>query len=136
MIQPMMKDPLFLARKSEPATEEDFPLAQDLRDTLNSLDDTCVGMAANMIGISKRAIIFDHNGTPRVMFNPEIMKSSGVYETEEGCLSLSGIRKTRRFRAIKVRYENEQFQPRVETFMGWTAQIIQHEIDHCNGILI
>ena len=136
MIQPVMKDPLFLAQKSIPALPEDLPVAQDLLDTLEANKAGCVGMAANMIGVAKRIIAFDNEGTYMVMFNPEIVKSSGPYETEEGCLSLSGVRKTKRFRSIKVQYQNEQFQVRLKTFTGWTAQIIQHEIDHCNGILI
>ena len=131
-----MKDPLFLAQKSIPAQPEDLPVARDLLDTLEANKAGCVGMAANMIGVAKRIIAFDNEGTYMVMFNPEIVKSSGPYETEEGCLSLSGVRKTKRFRSIKVQYQNEQFQVRLKTFTGWTAQIIQHEIDHCNGILI
>lgn len=136
MVRPIMKDPIFLSRKSEPATAADVPVARDLEDTLAFHKEGCVGMAANMIGISKRIIIFDCEGTPMVMFNPEIMKASEEYEAEEGCLSLPGTRKTRRFRKIKVRYWNEAMQVRIKSFEGWTAQIIQHEIDHCNGILI
>ena len=98
--------------------------------------DGCVGMAANMIGVAKRIIAFDNEGTYMVMFNPEIIKTAQPYETEEGCLSLSGIRKTKRYRSIKVQYQNEDFAVRLKKFTGWTAQIIQHEIDHCNGILI
>lgn len=131
-----MKDPLFLARKSAPATAEDASIGQDLLDTLEANRAGCVGMAANMIGQLKRIIVFDNDGKAMLMFNPEIVKSSGAYETEEGCLSLSGVRKTKRFSSIKVRYQNEAFQTRLKTFEGWTAQIIQHEIDHCNGILI
>ena len=131
-----MKDPLFLARKSVPATVEDLSIGQDLLDTLEANRAGCVGMAANMIGQLKRIIVFDNDGKAMLMFNPEIVKCSGVYETEEGCLSLSGVRKTKRFKSIKVQYQNEAFQVRLKTFEGWTAQIIQHEIDHCNGILI
>ena len=131
-----MKDPLFLARKSVPATAEDASIGQDLLDTLEANRAGCVGMAANMIGQLKRIIVFDNDGKSMLMFNPEIVKSSGVYETEEGCLSLSGVRKTKRFKSIKVKYQNEAFQTRLKTFEGWTAQIIQHEIDHSNGILI
>ena len=131
-----MKDPLFLARKSVPAAKEDLPVAQDLLDTLAAHRDGCVGMAANMIGVSKRIIAFDNGGQYLVMFNPELVKCAAPYEAEEGCLSLSGTRKTKRYRSIKVRYQNEQFQTRFKTFTGWTAQIIQHEIDHCNGVLI
>ena len=136
MIKPIIKDPIFLAQKSAPAALLDLPVAQDLRDTLAAHRDGCVGMAANMIGVAKRIIIFDDNGTTSVMFNPEIVKSSGPYEAEEGCLSLTGTRKAKRYRSIKVRYQNERFEMRLKTYTGWTAQIIQHEIDHCNGILI
>ena len=136
MIQPIMKDPIFLAQKSTPATEGDLPIAQDLLDTLEANRAGCVGMAANMIGKTKRIIIFDDNGTPTVMFNPEIIKCDKPYQTEEGCLSLPGQRKTKRYQTIKVRYQNMDFQTRLKTYTGWTAQIIQHEIDHCNGILI
>ena len=131
-----MKDPLFLGRKSAPATVEDLAIGQDLLDTLEANRAGCVGMAANMIGQLKRIIVFDNDGKAMLMFNPEIVKCSGIYETEEGCLSLSGVRKTKRFKSIKVQYQNEAFQVRLKTFEGWTAQIIQHEIDHCNGILI
>ena len=134
--RPIVKDPIFLGRKSRPATAEDLPVARDLLDTLAAHRDGCVGMAANMIGEAVRIIVFDHEGTDAVMFNPEIVKASEPYETEEGCLSLTGVRKTKRFRKIKVRYQNEQMQLRLKTFTGWTAQIIQHEIDHCDGILI
>ena len=136
MIRPIMKDPIFLAQKSVPATKEDLPVAQDLLDTLTAHKDGCVGMAANMIGVSKRIIAFDNEGKYMVMFNPEIVKRSEPYEAEEGCLSLPGTRKTKRYRSIKVRYQNGQLQTRFKTFTGWTAQIIQHEIDHCNGVLI
>ena len=136
MIQPIMKDPIFLAQKSAPATKEDLQVAQDLLDTLTAHKDGCVGMAANMIGASKRIIAFDNEGKYMVMFNPEIVKRSEPYEAEEGCLSLPGTRKTKRYRSIKVRYQNGQLQTRFKTFTGWTAQIIQHEIDHCNGVLI
>ena len=136
MIRPIMKDPIFLAQKSVPATKEDLQVAQDLLDTLIAHKDGCVGMAANMIGISKRIIAFDNEGKYMVMFNPEIVKRSEPYEAEEGCLSLPGTRKAKRYRSIKVQYQNEQFQTRFKTFTGWTAQIIQHEIDHCNGVLI
>ena len=136
MIRPIMRDPIFLARKSEVATKEDLSVAEDLLDTLRANAAGCVGMAANMIGVSKRIIAFDNAGSYMVIFNPEIVKCSEPYETEEGCLSLIGVRKTTRYRSIKVRYQNEAFQVRLKTFTGWTAQIIQHEIDHCNGILI
>lgn len=136
MIKPITKDPIFLAQKSVPATILDLPVAQDLKDTLEAHREGCVGMAANMIGLNKRIIIFDDHGSTTVMFNPELVKCSGAYETEEGCLSLSGVRKTRRWRQIKVRYQNERFETRLKTYTGFTAQIIQHEIDHCNGVLI
>jgi peptide deformylase len=131
-----MKDPIFLGQKSEIATTNDLPVAQDLLDTLCANADGCVGMAANMIGVKKRIIVFDNSGTYMVMFNPEIIRCSGVYETEEGCLSLTGTRKTKRHQSIKVQYQNDAFQTRIQTFTGWTAQIIQHEIDHCNGVVI
>ena len=137
MVRELMHDPIFLARKSEPATKEDLPIAQDLLDTLVFHKNGCVGMAANMIGQAKRIIVFDNEGTYMLMLNPVILKSSEEYETQEGCLSLlGGPRKTKRFRKIKVQYQNLQMQVRIKTFTGWTAQIIQHEIDHCNGILI
>ena len=138
MIWPIMKDIIFLAQKSVPAVncEEDLQVARDLLETLEAHKEGCVGMAANMIGVSKRIIAFDNEGTYMVMFNPEIVKSSDRYEAEEGCLSLTGIRKTKRWKSIKVQYQSEQFQTRFKTFTGWTAQIIQHEIDHCNGIII
>ena len=136
MIKNIIRDPIFLAQKSAPATMSDLPVAQDLRDTLDAHRDGCVGMAANMIGVAKRVIIFDDNGSATVMFNPEIVKCSGAYETEEGCLSLTGTRKAKRFRSIKVQFQNERFETRLKTYTGFTAQIIQHEIDHCNGVLI
>ena len=136
MIRDICKDPLFLSLKSEPAGPGDLDTARDLLETLEAHREGCVGMAANMIGVSKRIIAFDNEGELMVMLNPEIVKKSGPYETEVGCLSLSGTRKTKRWKSIKVEYQNEQFQPRFKTFTGWTAQIIQHEIDHCDGILI
>ena len=136
MIRDICRDEFFLAQKSEPATPEDLPVAADLLDTLKHHRDECVGMAANMIGVSKRIIAFDDGGTYMVMFDPEIVKRSGPYEAEEGCLSLTGIRRARRWQTIKVRWKNEKFQERLKTFTGWTAQIIQHEIDHCEGIVI
>ena len=136
MIRPIMKDPIFLAQKSLPATVPDLPVAQDLRDTLEAHREGCVGMAANMIGVNKRIIIFDDEGSATVMFNPEIIRCSGAYEAEEGCLSLPGTRRAKRYRSIKVQYQNERFETRLKTYTGWTAQIIQHEIDHLNGVLI
>ena len=136
MIREIVRDPVFLARRSEPAGAEDLGVCADLRDTLAAHAEGCVGMAANMIGVAKRIIIFEENGKASVLLNPEIVKCSGAYEAEEGCLSLSGTRKAKRFRSIKVRYQNERFETRLKTYTGFTAQIIQHEIDHCNGILI
>ncbi len=136
MERPIVKDPIFLAQKSAPATEADAETARDLLDTLAAHRDGCVGMAANMIGVSRRIIVFDDAGTPTVLFNPEIVRREGPYEAEEGCLSLPGTRKAKRYRSIKVQYQNEQFQTRLKTYTGFTAQIIQHEIDHCNGVLI
>ena len=136
MVREIMRDEAFLSQKAEPATLEDLPVDQDLLDTLTAHKAGCVGMAANMIGVNKRIIAFNNEGTYMMMFNPEIIKKSGSYEAEEGCLSLTGIRKAKRWQSIKVQYQNEQFQTCFNTFAGWTAQIIQHEIDHCEGILI
>ena len=136
MIREICKDETFLAQKAEPAVPADLAVAQDLRDTLAAHREGCVGMAANMIGVNKRIIIFDNEGEYQVMFNPVIVWKSGPYEAEEGCLSLAGTRRTRRFETIKVQWQNEKFQTRLKTFTGWTAEIIQHEIDHCDGILI
>ena len=136
MIREICKDEAFLAQKAEAATAEDKEIAADLLETLEHHKDGCVGMAANMIGVNKRIIAFDNEGEYMVMFNPEIVKCWEPFETEEGCLSLTGLRKTKRYRAVKVQYQNEQFQIRRKTFRGWTAQIIQHEVDHCNGVLI
>ncbi len=137
MVRELMHDPLFLARKSTPAGKEDLETARDLLDTLTAHKDGCVGMAANMIGVTKNIIVFDNEGTYMTMLNPRILKAWEEYETEEGCLSLlGGPRKTKRFRRIKVEYQTVEFQVRIKTFTGWTAQIIQHEIDHLNGILI
>ena len=136
MIREICKDEAFLAQKAEPAAAEDLATARDLLETLEAHKEGCVGMAANMIGVNKRIIAFDNGGEYMVMFNPDIVKCSGPYTAEEGCLSLSGTRKTRRYQSIKVRYQNEKFQVRFKTFTGWTAQIIQHELDHCEGIII
>ena len=137
MVRELMHDPIFLAQKSTEATKEDLLVARDLLETLAAHKETCVGMAANMIGVTKRIIAFDNAGKYMLMLNPEIVKASGEYETEESCLSLlGGPRKTKRYQKIKVRYQTEDFQVRLKTFEGWTAQIIQHEIDHCNGVLI
>ena len=137
MVRELVHDPFLLARKSAPATKDDLEIAQDLLDTLLAHRESCVGMAANMIGQLKRIIVFDNGGVPTLMFNPEILKATGEYEAEEGCLSLlGGPRKTKRYQKIKVQYQTGNFQTRLKSFEGWTAQIIQHEIDHCNGILI
>ena len=136
MIREICRDETFLAQKAAPATADDLAMAQDLLDTLTAHKDGCVGMAANMIGVCKRIIAFDNEGTYMVMFNPVIVRQSGPYEAQEGCLSLSGTRKAKRFQTVKVQWQNEKFQTRLKTFTGWTAEIIQHEIDHCKGILI
>lgn len=126
----------FLRTPSEAAGPGDEATIQDFVDTLEANRSRCVGMAANMIGVNKRIIVFDNEGVYQVMYNPEIVKKSGPYETEEGCLSLTGTRPAKRWKSIKVRWQNEKFQERVKTFTGWTAQIIQHELDHCQGIVI
>ena len=131
-----MKDIAFLSQKAELATPEDLPVAADLLETLQAHKAGCVGMAANMIGENKRIFAFVNEGEFMIMFNPEIIKRSGLYEAEEGCLSLSGTRRAKRWKSIKVQYQNGKFQTRYKTFTGWTAQIIQHEIDHCEGVLI
>ena len=137
MIKKIIHDPIFLSLKSEIATKEDLQIAEDLLDTLIAHKDGCVGMAANMIGVRKRIIAFDSEGTYMVMFNPEIIKKSEPYETEEGCLSLlGGPRKCKRYKSIKVQWQTADFQTRIKTFTGFTAQIIQHEINHCDGVLI
>ena len=137
MIKEIIHDPIFLAGKSETATAEDLQVAEDLLDTLTANKEKCVGMAANMIGVRKAIIVFDNGGKNMTMFNPEIIKMSGLYETEEGCLSLIGEpRKCKRYKTIKVKWQTKDFETRIKTFTGWTAQIIQHEIDHCHGILI
>ena len=137
MVKELMHDPIFLGRKSVDATKEDLSVARDLLDTLAFHKDGCVGMAANMIGVHKRIIVFDNEGTYMTMFNPEIIKKSDPYQTQEGCLSLlGGPRPCKRYKSIKVQWQTAEFQTRIKTFTGWTAQIIQHEIDHCDGILI
>ena len=136
MVRDICKDEGFLAQKAQPATLDDLDTSRDLLDTLIAHKTGCVGMAANMIGINKRIIAFDNEGTYMVMLNPVIVKRSGPYEAEEGCLSLTGTRKTKRFQTIKVQWQNEKLQTRLKTFTGWTAEIIQHEIDHCEGIII
>ena len=141
MVKELMHDPIFLAGKSEIATKEDLPAAQDLLDTLMAHRESCVGMAANMIGVHKRIIAFlDESGrtpTYTLMLNPEIVAKNGIYETEEGCLSLLGNpRKCKRYKTIKVKFQTLDLKVRTKNYSGWTAQIIQHEVDHCNGILI
>ena len=136
MVHEICKDAILLSRKAEPATAEDLPIAKDLLDTLAHHKDSCVGMAANMIGVNKRIIAFDNAGSYMLMFNPEILRKTDPYNAEEGCLSLIGTRPARRWKTIRVRWQNEKFQQRIQVFTGWTAQIIQHEIDHCEGIII
>lgn len=136
MVKPIIKDEAFLSKPSSMATTDDLQIADDLLDTLQANHERCVGMAANMIGESKRIIAVNDNGTLMLLINPEIVKTSQAYEAEEGCLSLIGLRKAKRYQNIKVRYQNRDFQIRWKTFQGFTAQIIQHEIDHCNGIII
>ncbi len=136
MIRQIVHDPLFLAVKSEPATETDGPVIADLLDTLRANLDRCVGMAANMIGVRKRIIVFCSGPMQMVMVNPQITAKSGEYEAEEGCLSLTGVRKAKRYQRITVKYQDQAFRQRTGTFEGFTAQIIQHETDHCDGILI
>ena len=137
MVKELMHDPIFLSLKSEVATKGDIQVAEDLLDTLTANKDGCVGMAANMIGVRKRIIAFNNEGTYMVMFNPEIIKKSEPYETEEGCLSLlGGPRKCKRYKSIKVQWQTTEMQVRIKTFTGFSAQIIQHEVDHCDGVLI
>lgn len=141
MVKELVHDPILLARRSEPADETDIQTARDLFDTITAHKDSCVGMAANMIGVLKRIIVFasdnPNGGAFEVMYNPEIVKCSGAFQTEEGCLSLLGApRPVKRYKSIKVKFQNSEFKERFKTFTGFTAQIIQHEIDHCNGILI
>ena len=137
MVRELIHDPILLARKSMPADRSDLQTAQDLLDTLRHHSETCVGMAANMIGVTKCVIAFVEDGAYQVMLNPEIIRQSDPFDTKEGCLSLlGGPRPTKRYKKIKVRYQTTEMQTRLKTYEGWTAQIIQHEIDHCNGILI
>lgn len=136
MVRPLMTDTVFLAQKAQPADAGDVAVADDLLDTLKAHEDGCVGMAANMIGVNKAIIVFDNDGTPLEMFNPVILYRKGLYLAEEGCLSLQGLRKTKRHRTIKVQWQDRTMQTHVKNFTDWTAQIIQHEVDHCNGILV
>ncbi|MEE0857382.1 MAG: peptide deformylase [Ruminococcus sp.] len=137
MVRELVNDPLFLGIKSNAATKQDAAVAQDLLDTLTAHRETCVGMAANMIGKAVRIIAFSDNGRYTVMYNPEIISKAAPYETEEGCLSLLGEpRKTKRYKTVKVKFQDGSFQWKTKSYSGFTAQIIQHEIDHCNGVLI
>ena len=144
MQKPIVRDTFFLSQPSAPATPADLDAARDLRDTLEARREDCVGLAANMIGVSRRIIAVRTEDAPGkrdgddilVMLNPAILKASGPYAAEEGCLSLDGIRKTKRFRSVKVRWQDTDFKVKIRTFTGFTAQIIQHETDHLNGILI
>lgn len=136
MIRPIMRNELFLGMPSEPAAAQDVAVGQDLLDTLAAHEDECVGMAANMIGVRKRIIVFKDGDGSSVMFNPEIVHASGKYPAEEGCLSLNGVRPCSRYRKIRVSYFDEAFDRHEKSYEGFTAQIIQHELDHCDGIVI
>ncbi len=136
MIKPIMKDVFFLSKKSEPATVSDAQVGQDLLDTLQAHKHECVGMAANMIGVKKNIIIVDMGFMPLVMYNPIITKKSGKFEAEEGCLSLVGVRKTTRYKDITVEYQDKTGKQQKMDLSGWTAQIVQHECDHLEGIII
>ena len=136
MVRPLMTDVVFLAQKALPADAGDAAVADDLLDTLKAHEDGCVGMAANMIGVNKAIIVFDNEGAPCEMFNPVILYRKGLYLAEEGCLSLQGVRKTKRHKTIKVQWQDRAMQTHIKNFTGWTAQIIQHEVDHCNGVII
>ena len=136
MIREICREEAFLAQPSQTADAGDLEAARDLLDTLAAHRDGCVGMAANMIGVAKRIIAFEDGDGYTLMFNPQIIRAAGPYQAEEGCLSLTGRRKTERFQTVKVQWQNEKFQTRLKTYTGWTAEIIQHEIDHCEGILI
>ncbi len=136
MIRPIVKSPVLLAVPSVDATAADAAVGQDLLDTLAAHAHECVGLAANMVGVRKRAIVAACASGVQLMYNPEIVEASGAYQTEESCLSLVGARPCTRYRRIKVAYLDEAFQPREKTFTGFDAQIVQHEIDHCNGIVI
>ncbi len=137
MVRELVHEPLFLGIKSKAATKQDAAVAQDLLETLTAHRETCVGMAANMIGKAVSVIAFNDNGRYTVMYNPEIISKAAPYETEEGCLSLLGEpRKTTRYKTIRVKFQDGSFQWKTKSYSGFTAQIIQHEIDHCNGVLI
>ncbi len=136
MIKPVVRDVFFLGQKSEDATKQDLSVGQDLQDTLKANQDRCVGMAANMIGVKKRIIIVNMGFLNMVMYNPVIVKKDTPYETEEGCLSLDGVRKTTRYQNIEVEYQDSSWKKQRQQYSGWTAQIIQHEVDHLSGIII
>ncbi|MBP3875105.1 MAG: peptide deformylase [Lachnospiraceae bacterium] len=136
MIRQIVKDVLFLGQKSEPATKQDLPVGQDLMDTLRANQDRCVGMAANMIGVRKKVIIVNMGIMNVVMYNPVIVKKDTPFETEEGCLSLTGVRRTTRYQNIEVEYLDGSWKKQRRKYSGWTAQIIQHECDHLEGIII
>ena len=136
MVREIVKDRFFLAQKSKAATKDDIPVADDLLDTLEANKDKCVGMAANMIGQAKRIIVFLDDGRICEMFNPEIVAKSDAFDTQEGCLSLEGVQDVKRYKKIKVKWQNREFQTRVKNYTGWTAQIIQHECDHLDGTVI
>lgn len=136
MVREIVRDPMLLAQKSEPAVREDMPVAQDLLDTLKANRERCVGMAANMIGVRKRIIAVDVNGVCRVMLNPRILAKQGLYAAQKGCLSLDGVRPATRYRTIELEFRDGAFILRRQRFSGFAAQIIQHELDHCDGILI
>ena len=136
MVRPIIHDPFFLAQKSEMATEADWQIAEDLLDTLRANLDRCVGMAANMIGVKKAVIVVAAGPIQFVMINPVITKKKGAYQTEEGCLSLEGVRPCTRYQEIEVDYQDQNFQKQHGKYSGWVAQIIQHEVDHVQGIVI
>ncbi len=136
MIKPIMRDVMFLSQKSEPATKADLPIAQDLLDTLKAHEQECVGMAANMIGVRKNIIVVNMGFMNVAMLNPVITRKKDPFQTEEGCLSLIGVRSCTRYKEIEVEYEDMNFKKQKQKFTGWTAQIIQHEVDHLSGIII
>ena len=136
MIRPIVRDTFFLSQRSEEATKQDLAVGQDLLDTLEANRDRCVGMAANMIGVRKRIIIVNMGLLDLVMYNPVIVRKDAPYDTEEGCLSLDGVRKTTRYETIEVEFLDGSWKKQRRKYQGWTAQIVQHEIDHCDGILI
>ena len=136
MVKEIVKDVFFLGQKSEDATKEDKAIVDDLLDTLKANREHCVGMAANMIGVRKNIIVVNMGMTDLAMINPKIVSKEGPYDTEEGCLSLTGVRKTTRYQKIEVEYMDHKFRKQKRVYTGWTAQIIQHEVDHCNGIVI